>query len=267
MIGTRERAYVLYRPEALARKAPVPLVVMLHGGLGSAEQAQASYGWNVEAAARGFVVVYPEGEDRTWNAGGGCCGPAAKRQIDDVGFLDALLDTVARDENIDPRRIYLTGMSNGGAMAYRYACERGDKIAAIGSVSGGMAYRCRAPKPVSVMEIHGTDDKSIPLNGGIGTKSRVRVNWNPAAETLKLFAAAASCTPPYVRSGAGRTYAMGSCALGREIALITLDGAGHQWPGGVARGPIAAKLLGVDPPSQIMTATTTLYTFFMSHSL
>jgi polyhydroxybutyrate depolymerase len=261
----RERSYLLYRPENLSRREPVPLVLMLHGGFGSGSQAAQAYRWDKLADREGFVVVYPDGVGRRWNAGGMCCGPALREGVDDAGFLVQLIEVVAKAENIDRRRVYMTGMSNGAAMAHRYACEAGATVAAIGPVAGTFSQACPNPKPVSVLAIHGLGDQNVPFSGGPGTKGVTRGNWLPVERTLDTFCSAGRCEPaPTQKAGAVQT-STAHCEQGRDVVLMRIDGAGHQWPGSVpGNGPLA-RLLSVDTPSTALDATGALWDFFRSH--
>jgi len=264
-VGGQERTYAVFRPAALGKAAPVPLVVVLHGGFGSGAQAEKSYKWDDMATAKGFVVAYPDGVRRSWNAGGSCCGPAFKDAVDDVGFLDALIATVAKTENIDPRRIYVTGMSNGAAMSYRLACEGKTVIAAIGAVSGTMPGGCRTSRAVSVMEIHGLEDQNIPFAGGVGSKGVTQVDWPPVQVTLDHFRHAGQCNPAAIQKTGVVERSDAQCLQGREVALITIADAGHQWPGAVPERALLRRLFRLDIPSTALDATATLWAFFESH--
>ena len=264
--GGRERSYIVHRPAKLDRARPVPLVVMLHGGFGSGAQAEGSYGWDAEADREGFVVVYPDGIRRSWNAGGACCGGAARDNVDDVGFLTRLIATVVRDENIDPRRVYLTGMSNGAAMSYRYACEGSFPIAAVGSVSGSFSFSCPRSHAVSVLEIHGLADRNVPYAGGHGAKAAADVDWLGVGRTLDAFRKADECAPPSVTEKPPVKTSTERCAAGREVTLIAVAGAGHQWPGARPERGFVAWLLRLDPPSTALDATQTLWKFFARHA-
>lgn len=148
------RSYRLYKPVGLPSSAP--LVVMLHGGFGSAKQAERSYGWDELADSEKFLVAYPDGYHRAWNAnGGGCCGRPAREGVDDIGFVRAVVADIANNVSIDPARVYVTGMSNGAIMSYTLACNT-SIFAAIGVVSGTQLDPCQSPRPVSVIHIHGT---------------------------------------------------------------------------------------------------------------
>ncbi|MDE1938728.1 MAG: polyhydroxybutyrate depolymerase [Alphaproteobacteria bacterium] len=262
----RARSYIVFRPPNLARSHAVPLVVMLHGGFGSGSQAEEAYKWDEEADRQGFVVVYPDGIRRSWNAGGNCCGKAHRDDVDDVGFLTKLIETVVHTENIDAKRVYLTGMSNGAAMSYRYGCEGSFPIAAIGAVSGSLSYPCAGAHAVSVMEIHGLDDTRIPFAGGHGNGAASDVAWLGVEKTLDLFRKADACgTLATEESGVVRK-AVSRCAQGREVALITVKGAGHQWPGSNKARGLVTWLLRLDPPSTALDATPVLWRFFAAHA-
>jgi polyhydroxybutyrate depolymerase len=260
------RSFIVHRPATLSRSRPAPLVIMMHGGFGTGEQAEHTYGWDAQADRKGFVVVYPDGIRRSWNAGGACCGTGSRDNIDDVGFLTRLIATVSRTENIDGRRVYLTGISNGAAMAYRYACEGTLPIAAVGAVAGSFAYTCPKPHAVSVMEIHGAQDRNIPLAGGHGEKAVSGVDWLGVEKTLAPFRAAESCDGGATKLAGVVKTTTWRCAEGREVVLITVTDAGHQWPGATPQRGFFALLLRLDPPSTALDATDVLWNFFARHA-
>jgi polyhydroxybutyrate depolymerase len=264
-VAGRDRSYEIYRPETLDRALPAPLVIMLHGGFGTGEQARRSYGWDAAAKAKGFVVAYPDGVRRSWNAGGDCCGPSRRDAVDDVGFLTALIRKVSAEQTIDPARIYLTGISNGAAMAYRYACDGAVPIAAIASISGAMPGGCPNPHAVSVLEIHGLQDRNIPFAGGKGSKGVTGIDWPPVEAGLDAFRKADQCGAGERRAEGAVVTIRAACAMGREVRLITIADAGHQWPGSTANRPLAQLLLDVDPPSKALDATAVAWDFFQNH--
>ena len=145
--------------------AGAPLVVVLHGARGTAADMRANLGWDALADREGLVVAYPDGLDRTWNAGG-CCGPARDRGVDDVGFLDALVATLRRDDAVGA--VYAVGFSNGAMMSYAWACARPGALAGIGPVAGALTVDCPAPAPLTVVAVHGTRDERVPIGGGRG---------------------------------------------------------------------------------------------------
>lgn len=265
-VSGRERTYAVFRPTALTRTATVPLVVVLHGGFGTGAQAEKSYRWDDLASAKGFVVVYPDGVRRSWNAGGNCCGPANRDNVDDVAFLDAVIASVSKSENIDQHRVYVTGISNGGAMSYRLACEGRASVAAIGSVSGTMPGGCRTSRPISVMEIHGLQDQNIPFTGGVGSKGVTDIDWPSVEVTLDHFRSVDRCGSVVTQKNGVVQQADAQCAEGLEVRLITIADAGHQWPGAIAERPIARRLFKLDTPSTALDATEALWAFFQRHT-
>lgn len=257
-----DREYRVYVPSSLT-EGPSTLVVMLHGGFGSAEQAERVYGWDAQAEQDGFVVAYPQGVGRSWN-GGDCCGSAASRDLDDVGFVEAVVDEVAATVPIDPQRVFAAGMSNGGILAYRLACES-DRFAAIGVVAGTLLTECAPPGPVSVRHIHGALDESIPPDGSPGGGTQ-RIDGPPLADVLAFWREIDGCGEPVTGTwNEPEVVAVtaGDCADGTEVDYLEISDAGHQWPG--APSSEIRDELGGDPPSQRLDATAELAAFFASH--
>jgi polyhydroxybutyrate depolymerase len=246
-----ERGYRLYVPENLADDPA--LIVMLHGGVGSAAQAERAYGWNDEADGGGFVVAYPDGLSRTWNAGD-CCGAAEREDVDDVAFLTALVAALQQEFGVSPSRTFAAGMSNGAMMTYRMACET-NVFAAIAPVAGTIVTTCDDPAPASVLHIHGLADSQVRMDGepgdGIGD-----VDGMPVADAVDVFRAADGCDDPLVTDEAPVTTSASECADGRRVVLITVADAGHQWPGSVAREG------ATDQPSTALDATAVIWEFF-----
>lgn len=220
--GGLDRTYRLYRPAGLPASAP--LVVMLHGGFGSAEQAEKSYGWDDLAEHAKFVVAYPDGVALAWNVGG-CCGQPAKQNIDDVGFVNAV---VADVPGVDRGRVYATGMSNGGMMAFALACNS-DAFAAIGPVAATQ-LSCPNPRPTSVMHIHGTADRMIRYDGGPGM-GFAHINGPPVRDIDASWRSVDRCAEPTVETDRGVATSTATCPDNREVVLSTVDGGGHDWPG------------------------------------
>jgi polyhydroxybutyrate depolymerase len=258
--GGRNRTYRLYRPVGLAD--PAPLVVMLHGGFGTAAQAESYYGWDAEADAGHFLVAYPDGVDRAWNVGGNCCGVPAKQNIDDVAFITAMVAAVRADAPIDPLRIYATGISNGGLLAYRLACDA-RLFAAIGPDSATLLGPCPTPAETSVIHIHGTADHNIPYAGGPGDGPG-NID-GPAVQTVIAgWRATDQCAAPTTTVDGPVATSLAACPDGRAVELITIAGAGHQWPGSPPR-PVIQRLLRLDPPSTVLHATDVIWRFFAAH--
>jgi polyhydroxybutyrate depolymerase len=266
----RERSYVVHIPPAYDGVHPSALVIVLHGGGGNAQNAIKMTGMNDKADEEGFIVAYPNGSGRlkkrllTWNAGI-CCGYALDRDIDDVGFIRALITKLEREFKIDARRIYATGMSNGGMMAYRLGCELSDKLAAIAPVAASFpTWNCRPAYPLSVVVFHGTDDRNILYEGGkperqVDRHQRIDVAI-PAA--ISFWAQHNRCsTIPEKLEKAG--FSRESYTGGRdstEVVLYVIRGGGHAWPGG------KKGILWGDKPTQTIHATDAMWDFFKRHS-
>jgi polyhydroxybutyrate depolymerase len=250
--GGLNRSYRVYQPAALA--AAAPLVVMLHGASGNGEQAENSYGWDPLADSAKFVVAYPDGVGRAWN-GHGCCGQPARENIDDVGFITAMVGQISAALAIDKSRVFATGMSNGGIMSYALACNSGI-FAAIGTNSATQLDACAAPHPTSVIHIHGTADRLVPYNGGQGAST---VNGPSVADVNAFWRNVDQCGPPDITTNAPVTTSIAACADNRSVVLITIEGARHQWPGG------STLLEGADPTSHALNATQTIWQFFADH--
>ena len=250
--GGLDRTYRVHKPAGLA--AAAPLVVMLHGATGTGELAENSYGWDQLADSAKFVVAYPDGIGRAWN-GHGCCGKAMRENVDDVGFITALVGQISAGVPIDKSRVYAAGISNGGIMSYTLACNTGI-FAAIGPDSATMLDACTAPHPTSVIHIHGTADQLVPYNGGQGWST---VNGPSIADLNAFWRKADQCGPPDVTTNAPLTTSRAACADKRSVELITIDGGKHQWPGGTT------SLGKRDPTSHALNATQTIWQFFATH--
>lgn len=259
-VDGRTRHYLLYLPtgyyDDTSRYA---LVLGLHGGGGSAVQFDRHYGLTQKANASKFIVVYPEGVRsdgplgvRTWNAGT-CCDYAAENNIDDVKYIRLLIDELAGRYRIDAKRVYAAGMSNGGMLAYRLACEIPDKIAAIAPVSCSMvASGCSPTRAVPILHIHSVQDTKVPVQGGIGIFGYY---FPPVDSGLTVFAMG---KPPLVVED-NANYKLTKWGEDMEYYLTT-DG-GHAWPGAVRNTSWG------DPSSTAVNANDLLWAFFQRYSL
>lgn len=271
VVDGQERAFRVYQPANLAPSTAVPLVVMLHGALGTGSQAETSYGWNAEADREGFVVAYPDGLSRSWAVSPDCCGPPARDGVDDVAFIQQLVATVADQRPVEPTRIYATGISNGGMLAYRLACDT-KLFAAIGPVAATQLGPCPSPTPTSVIHIHGTADQTVPFDGGPGKRDNdgtgrnpVKIDGPPISDLLGQWRTIGGCDSPVTTTTGPVSTSAATCPGGRAVELVTVDDAGHQWPGAAGPGPQAQRLLGLDPPATALDATETVWNFFDAH--
>jgi polyhydroxybutyrate depolymerase len=258
-VGGLNRGYRVYVPAGLGKNAP--LVVMLHGGYGSARQAERSYGWDKLADENHFVVVYPDGRNHAWNAAGGCCGTPAAEHVDDVSFITATVDAVQSDVSVDPKRIYAAGMSNGAMMSYRLACET-DIFAAIGPVSGtiNIGYTCSNPKAVSVMAVHGRSDTRVLYDGGTSTVGSAHISAESQLALHDFWRSVDSCSADVTTVAEPRVARDASCPDGRGVTLVTINGYGHEWP-----MHSSASLVAGDKVYTGWDATSALWQFFASH--
>jgi polyhydroxybutyrate depolymerase len=256
-------------------------MIAFHGGGGNAEGFKAYAGFDALADRERFVVVYPNGTGvlpnrlLTFN-GGGCCGYAADRDVDDVGFAMAIVEAVAGRTPIDRDRIYATGHSNGAIMAYRLAAERAFAIAAIVPVAAAMSLDTFAPsRPVPVMHIHSVDDPRALYDGGLGPPfpgTNNRVTHVAVEDALNRWIGANGCVqkPLTVETRRGREGAADAthtatrlvwspCQGGAEVVHWRLTGAGHGWPGAPAGTGLRQSLVG--PPTTIVDAAEEAWAF------
>ncbi|NUN50029.1 MAG: alpha/beta fold hydrolase, partial [Candidatus Brocadiae bacterium] len=174
--GGEERSWHLYVPPGLPADRAVPLVVVLHGGGGNGRQLERFLEFDALADREGFLVVYPDGLDRGWNDGRGSGSVESQRAgVDDAGFLIAMIDEIAARHRVDPDRVYVTGISNGGFMSHALANRFPSRIAAIAPIVGGMAPAVAAgfgSGAVAVLILQGTDDPLVPYSGGTVARDR-----------------------------------------------------------------------------------------------
>ncbi|MGE5280019.1 MAG: alpha/beta hydrolase family esterase [Deltaproteobacteria bacterium] len=262
------RSYLLYVPARLEAGGPAALVVALHWEGANAPMMEELTGLSRLADRKGFIVAYPYGSgmfaDRylTWNAGV-CCGFAWENDIDDVGFIKQLVAEVAARYPVDPNRVYVAGISNGGMLAYRLACEWSEGIAAIAVVAGALDTPCLPRAPVSVIAFHGTADRRVPYEGG-----RPEINYDACeredasvAASLEAWVRRDQCPDKPWRTGNKRfdRVLWGPCLDGTEVVLYAIKGGGHTWPGGA---PVRYLL---DDPGDALVATPLIWEFFEKH--
>jgi polyhydroxybutyrate depolymerase len=264
----------------------MPAVVMLHGRPGNAAGIAQITQLNAVAARRGFIAIYPEGIDNEWNAqfdlAGRSVSLTGQRSIlpqDDVRFLETLMQDLRVDLNIDPRRMYLAGFSNGGFMSQRMACSAGDTFAAFAEVGSALyielVQHCQRSPPTPLLLMHGTGDPSIPY-GGVelanpqgGDPIRITLT---VQETVATFIRRNRCS----FSGSSTTFAERGhspgthvirfvprdCAPGADIVYYLINGGGHTWPGVAGMDPEA-----FGPTNMDINAGEVIWEFFAAHRL
>ncbi|HEY7612402.1 MAG TPA: PHB depolymerase family esterase [Gemmatimonadales bacterium] len=258
------RSYLLHLPAPRSDGA-MPLLVVFHGGGGTASNIAEHTGLTPAATSRGYAVVYPDGVNGHWSD-----GRAARAGADDVGFVRLLLDSLRRELPVDPRRIFATGISNGAGMAFRLSCDLPGTFAAIAPVAGALPAeletRCTAASPVSLLMFIGTADPLMPYDGGDLTLRRGRIL--PATATARLFARVNGCAPAHTVTAEPdtatdgtrvRRLVYGGCRGRRDVVLVRIEGGGHTWPGGPPVGRSVGRV------SRDIDANRTMLDFFDRH--
>lgn len=261
--GTTERTYRLFTPPK-----PTVLIVALHGGMGSGDQFAAQSRFEILAAKNNFAVVFPDGltaktvnglSVRTWNAGR-CCGPAARNNVDDSGFIAELSAKLTTDLGIPAGKVGVVGHSNGAMLTWRIACEHADVIGAAVVVAGSLEKpgACSPAKGISLEAIHGDADVNHPINGGRGN-GVAGVDFRSLDSSLDTWTKAEKCGPgaaPVTTGPLTRT-TWPDCRDNTITERLVIKGAEHAWPGSA---PAAVTRLG-GTPSQDLDATAEAWAF------
>lgn len=266
VVNGQIRSYILYVPKSYRPDRPVPLVISIHGHAEWPAHLMETTQWNQVAEENGFLVVYPSGSNfpMHWYSSGKTDGP--DRTAKEIAFFSALIDQLEQKYAIDPARIYANGFSNGGGMSFLLSCKLADRIAAIGSVSGGFLLpwdECTPSRPVPIIVFHGDDDRVVPYTGGpsayfnypfpdIRTWVETYAQRNGCQETYLLV--------PAYREASGVHYTR--CSQQADVFFYTIQGGGHTWPA------------GQDTPEfksghavQYVDATRKMWEFFQQHPL
>jgi polyhydroxybutyrate depolymerase len=270
----RTRSYIVHVPPKYDSKQPTPVVLAFHGAWTNATLMALSTGLSDKADKAGFIVVYPNGSGKDdfflfWNSGN-FHGPLAEKRPDDVAFVKAVLDDLATVANVDPKRAYATGISNGGMMCYRLAAELSERIAAIAPVAGTMAVQqCRPRRPVPVMHFHGTADKLVRFNGPDERTAKI-LSYRSAEETARIWARIDSCpAKPQIidlpnTTGDDTSVTKKVCGPGKEgaeVILFVIHGGGHTWPGRAWPVPWLGKT------THTICANDEMWEFFQQHPM
>ena len=271
VIGGVERSINVFIPPGYDPDGePVPLLIAMHGAGGTGQGLASFVGFNELATEEGFIVVYPDGFNGAWND----ARPDARLlRIDDVRFISLTIDFLTERLRIDPDRVYATGYSMGGMMAFRLGCQLRDKIAAVASVASTFpAYQldsCLFAQPVPVLVIQGTEDDVIPVEGyrdQYGNRMMMS-----ADETMRYWSQTNGCQTgvrlqflPDADPEDGtriRRESYDGCANDAGAELLLVRGGGHTWPG----HPLATSF-ELGPTSMDIDASAEVWRFFEAHT-
>jgi len=265
-VGSVQRRAVLVNEAPQGQMRPVVLV--LHGGRGSADQQRQRTGFDAVAQREGFTVVYPEGTalgmgGHAWNT-----GYLLRKQVgeaDDVAYLDALIDLLVKQHRVDPKRVYMTGGSNGAMMMYVYAVKRSEKLAAIAPVVGAMFTFDEKPSvPLPILMINGAKDNEVPLEGGMSRNRIVSgaqgAPFKSLAETIDFWVKAnrSEAKASVVVTGGYTTTTHAATPGGAPTVSIVDSAGGHGWPG-------TQSNRAENTPIQTFNGAEKVWAFFKDH--
>ena len=243
-VGTLMRSYLLHIPTGYTGKTPVPVVFDFHGLGGSGSSQKGLSGWATLGDSKGFITVFPNGVGNSWNIGR-CCSTAQTQNVDDVGFVRAIIKQLQTDACIDSKRVYASGCSNGGGMSYRLACDAADVIAAVapvdcdcitGSTSNPSCASCAPARPISEIAFRATGDQVVPYNGGQCSiaadcppgMSCSTFDFPGAMTNFSTWASIDQCTgSAQALSGHPACQTNAMCGGGAQITLCTQQGGSH----------------------------------------
>lgn len=265
--GGMDRTYMLHVPAG----NPVGLVLSLHGGGGTGIAQRGLTGFDAVADAHNLLVVYPDGYEKSWADGRGA-SPADRHHVDDVAFLVGLVTKLQNDYRVAPGHVFVTGMSNGGFMSNRLACDRADVFAAVAPVAGtlGVGVACNPSRPVSVWAAHGTADPLVPFKGG-AVRGRGGLSHAVSAEAMvDKWRKVDGCQGdpsmellPDARDGTVvHRFDSTSCAASTEVVFYRIDKGGHTWPGGKQYLPAAV----IGPTTHTLDGSEAIAEFFLAHA-
>ncbi len=268
-VGERDREFLLYLPES--HQAGRSLVFAFHGAGSSARDMVDFCAMNATADVMGFAVVYPNGTGRapnalSWNAGAVNVW-SARNQIDDIGFTEAMLDRLLDHLEADEHRVYATGMSNGGLLCFRLACDLADRLAAIAPVAVSLVnFELQPRLPMPIVHFHGTADDFVNYEGGMGRKSMTQTSFVAVEEAMKFWAEFNGCCRFEqtdldigldAETAITRHRYFGGDA---EVMLYQIHGGGHTWPG------VPSRYSFLGPVTQNLSANETIWDFFRNQA-
>lgn len=267
-----QRCYLLHIPPEYERGQSLPLIISLPGFTSNPTGQQYLTRWNEVADNEGLIVVYPQGTSfpLRWNSS----TALTDSDVDDVQFIADLIDEVSNIVAVNPTRIYVDGMSNGGSMANRVACEMADKVAAVGVVTGPLLEPpggCNPQRPISLIAFYGTEDPLVAYEGGIVSESFISrlihrssppVSFPSVKSYIAAWAERNGCPPlpePLPANGDASGVRYTGCKDTSEIVFYTIEGGGHTWPGG--------RPTFVGKTSRDINASQVMWEFFTMHPL
>ncbi len=251
----QSRTYVLHTPKSYRSDRPLPIVLAFHGYGSQGKDLAASSGLNDLADQQGFLVVYPDGLDRRWNLAQGFWS-----QVDDVGFVYTLIEHLTQIRAINSRRIYAMGVSNGGFLVQRLACDPSTPIAAFASVvatlPGQLQAECKSSKPVSMLMMNGTADRKVPWEGGRPPK--VPYGWILSVpDSIEFWRQHNQCSAKVIKQAVNERVDRDrypTCQAQSEVELVTLKGVGHLFPRGGSGS------------NQLLNGSAEIWEFFDRHA-
>lgn len=258
--GTRK--YLLHVPESYNETQPTPLVISIHGfAEWPAHQMQISH-WNEMADEENFIVTYPRGTDfpLRWRTNG------FGDSLFDVEFIDKLITELENEYNIDPHRIYVNGLSNGGGMSFQLVCKLSERIAAFGGVAGAYVVSwedCNPARPVPAIIFHGTADPIVPFEGG--PSHSFDVPFVNIPEWVRQLAERNGCdlsASELPKQGEVDVLHYHNCEDSADVDFYIINGGGHSWPGG---DPLPRWIVG--ETTDDINATRLMWDFFKEHPL
>lgn len=271
-----EREYLVHAPKGIDSGQSLPLIFVIHGGGGKAEKMSGMmfHRFNQLADRDKFIVVYPQGIEKSWNDGRNSDAIfSQKHDVDDLGFFSKLIDKMISEYPVDPERVFATGISNGGFMSFQLGCNLSHKIRAIAPVTAQLSETlqndCERDVPVSLMIINGTNDPLVPYDGGVVRAfGKNRGNILSTAATIAYWKDQIGCTAtPIEKTFPNRnpndgtrviSYTYDNCQNNNQVVLYKIEGGGHTWPGGMQY--LGERLVG--KTSRDINACDEIWQFF-----
>ena len=258
-VGELTRYYDLHVPSSYNREQPIPLVLAFHGAGGNGKAMEQLTGFSQLAEQERFIVAYPDAINQHWDAR----RRTQPETNNDIGFISALIEELGQQYNLDRRRFYVTGFSNGGMFAQRVACELSDRIASGAVVSATMPENlsliCKPTKPVSMLFIHGTADPAVPYGPSSG-RALLSI-----PDTVKYWSTQNRCSPQPIKEvlpGTPQvtleTYQQG--ANETIVKLYTIQGGTHAW-----KIPQPQTADPVHQPNEALAVSAMIWDFFTQH--